>query len=195
MGQPKAFLATLSQWHPRWIAPRASLFSPVSNATKPPSKESWAHATSRKNISRPVSRVLSTGVAPCWMAIHLEPLLPAASCNLPGRRAGNGLEGLRPRATPIRFCSGWGLPGQALLPRPRCALAAPFHPYPPSPVGFGGRFVSVALSLGLPPPGVTRHPDPVEPGLSSPIGLSAVMKAAIRPTDARGVKRNAQRGQ
>ncbi len=31
-----------------------------------------------------------------------------------------------------------------------------------------GSFVSVALSLGLPPPGVTRHPDPVEPGLSSP---------------------------
>jgi hypothetical protein len=34
--------------------------------------------------------------------------------------------------------------------------------------GHGGIF-SVALSLGLPPPGVTRHPDPVEPGLSSPL--------------------------
>ncbi len=30
----------------------------------------------------------------------------------------------------------------------------------------GGIF-SVALSLRSPPPGVTRHPDPVEPGLSS----------------------------
>jgi len=35
----------------------------------------------------------------------------------------------------------------------------------------GGIF-SVALSLGLPPPGVTRHPDPVEPGLSSPPSLA-----------------------
>jgi len=26
------------------------------------------------------------------MAIHLEPVLPQASCNQPGRRAGNSLE-------------------------------------------------------------------------------------------------------
>ena len=38
---------------------------------------------------------------------------------------------------------------------------------------------SVALSLGSPPPGVTRHPVPVQPGLSSP-GAEAP-KAAVRP--------------
>ena len=38
-----------------------------------------------------------------------------------------------------------------------------------------GGLLSVALSLGLPPPGVTRHRVPVEPGLSSP----AIMAKAI----------------
>jgi hypothetical protein len=50
-----------------------------------------------------------------------------------------------------------------------------FSPLPPMPsqmneviraAGLGGMF-SVALSLGLPPPGVTRHRASVEPGLSS----------------------------
>ena len=53
-----------------------------------------------------------------------------------------------------------------------------FSPLPPES---GGLF-SVALSLGSPPPGVTRHPDPVEPGLSSPRATRA-WAAAIRPSD------------
>ena len=44
---------------------------------------------------------------------------------------------------------GFTLP--VLLPEPRCALTAPFHPYQ-----FGGLF-SVALSLSSRPPGVTWH--------------------------------------
>jgi hypothetical protein len=44
-----------------------------------------------------------------------------------------------------------------------------------------GGFFSVALSLGSPPPGVTRHPDPVEPGLSSVLRIRKT--AAIRPSD------------
>lgn len=51
-----------------------------------------------------------------------------------------------------------------LLPKMRCALTAPFHPY--LDLHQGGLF-SVALSLGSPPPGVTRHLVPMEPGLSS----------------------------
>ena len=62
-----------------------------------------------------------------------------------------------------------------LLPAPRCALAAPFHPYlrrPAHPeLAEGGGLLSVALSLGSVrrphPAGVTRHPCFVEPGLSS----------------------------
>ncbi len=61
---------------------------------------------------------------------------------------------------------GFTLP--PLLPGARCALTAPFHPYHPLSEGAGGGLFSVALSLGSPPPGVTRHRLPVEPGLSSP---------------------------
>ena len=34
------------------------------------------------------------------------------------------------------------------------------------------RYISVALFLGSPPAGVTRYPCPMEPGLSSQMGLS-----------------------
>src|ERR1700730_5134251 len=48
----------------------------------------------------------------------------------------------------------------SLLPSPRCALTAPFHPYRPSAAftvkGLGG-LLSVALSVGSRPPGVTWH--------------------------------------
>ena len=43
-----------------------------------------------------------------------------------------------------------------LLPAMRCALTAPFHPYPTTREWSGGIF-SVALSVGLRPPGVTWH--------------------------------------
>ena len=53
----------------------------------------------------------------------------------------------------------------------------------PSPAGLealAGRLLSVALSLGSPPPGITRHRVSVEPGLSSP---GSTPGAAIRPPD------------
>ena len=56
-----------------------------------------------------------------------------------------------------------------------------YRTFSPLPIETGGLF-SVALSLGSPPPGVTRHPDPVEPGLSSPRAARA-WAAAIRPSD------------
>jgi hypothetical protein len=51
-------------------------------------------------------------------------------------------------------------------------------------LGKGGLF-SVALSLGSRPPDVIRHRMSMEPGLSSRTGLSALVRAAARPTDAR----------
>ncbi len=69
---------------------------------------------------------------------------------------------------------GFTLP--ALLPRPRCALTAPFHPYRRHA---GGGLFSVALSLGSPPPAVSRHRVSVEPGLSSS-GLCP--PAAVQPS-------------
>ena len=52
------------------------------------------------------------------------------------------------------------------LPGARCALAAPFHPYPWTSRCTGG-LLSVALSLRSPSPAISRHRFPVEPGLSS----------------------------
>jgi len=65
----------------------------------------------------------------------------------------------------------------------RCALTAPFHPYRRARKRAGGPF-SVALSLGSPPPGVTRHRVSVEPGLSSP--KACALAAAIRPSGTAG---------
>jgi len=109
------------------------------------------------------------------MAIHLGRPLPDASCGRPGRRAGNP-PCAGPKAPACRpylalLPVGFTMPPPS--PGTRCALTAPFHPYPPArprspaPRGVGG-LLSVALSLGSPPPGVTRHRVPVEPGLSSP---------------------------
>ena len=55
------------------------------------------------------------------------------------------------------------------LPEARWALTPPFHPCPEALRRLGGLF-SVALSLGSPPPAVSRHRGPVEPGLSSSAG-------------------------
>ena len=69
---------------------------------------------------------------------------------------------------------GFALPHP--LPDVRCALTAPFHP-----CRFrcrNRRYVSVALSLGSPPPGVTRHRVSVEPGLSSPAPIVADRRKA-----------------
>ncbi len=77
-----------------------------------------------------------------------------------------------PRVIPIRSCSRWGLPCHhchqrrgGLLPHP-FTLTMPRH----------GGLLSVALSLGSPPPDVIRHRISVEPGLSSPYRLSTLVK-------------------
>ena len=75
---------------------------------------------------------------------------------------------------------GFTLP--PLLPAARCALAAPFHPCRPGRGRAGGLF-SVALSLGSPPPAVSRHRILVEPGLSS----TRVAQGSGRPAVWRGL--------
>ena len=121
------------------------------------------------------------------MAIHLGRLLPDASSNQPGRRCENAFRsGETPplcRPYSVLLPAGFAVP--ALLPAPRCALTAPFHPYPfdglvldafrpqvaQSAVGQQkGGLLSVALSLGSPPPDVIRRRVSVEPGLSSTWG-------------------------
>jgi hypothetical protein len=61
------------------------------------------------------------------MAIHLGRPLPDASRDRPGRRRGNppAPKGYRPYL--VLLPVGFAVP--VLLPGPRCALTAPFHPY------------------------------------------------------------------
>ncbi len=72
----------------------------------------------------------------------------------------------------------------------RCALTTPFHPYLLVTIHKGlrptGGLLSVALSLGSPPPGVTRHRIPVEPGLSSlsGSGKACQKEQPVGPSDA-----------
>ena len=93
----------------------------------------------------------------------------------------------RPRAAaPIRSCSRWGLPCRSRC-RSRGALLPPRFTL--TGACAGGLF-SVALSLGSPPPGVTRHRVSVEPGLSS-LPPASGERAAIRPSG-KGVGREVQ---
>ena len=119
------------------------------------------------------------------MAIHLGRPLPDASRDRPGQRFGNPLASMFSKVTPasiptcrpylVLLLVGFAVP--LTLPSARCALTAPFHPYQflPRKEGTGG-LLSVALSLGLPPPGVTRHRVSMEPGLSSPRRVSPLPK-------------------
>ena len=125
------------------------------------------------------------------MAIHLGRSSPNASRDRPERRRGRPARRRPPergaacRSYLVLLPVGFALPPP--LPAARCALTAPFHPCRPCrPMGVltddrARRCVSVALSLGSPPPGVTRHRASVEPGLSS---LPPVRKpAGERPSD------------
>ena len=133
-------------------------------------------AEKRRRVRRPVSRVLSRGAprrGTAGMAIHLGRPSPDASRDLPGRRRGNppGPPCGGP-AVPMRSCSRWGLPC-----RTRCRARGALLPHPFTLAGPGaGGLLSVALSLGSPPPGVTRHRVSVEPGLSSPGAAQAVRR-------------------
>ena len=108
----------------------------------------------KRGGSRPISRVLSR------TTIHLGRTSPCASSDLPGSPCGQQERTRRPARFPIWSCSRWGLPCRRMLPPARCALTAPFHPYLPRPVctcrDIGG-LLSVALSVGSRPPGITWH--------------------------------------
>ena len=102
---------------------------------------------------RSVSRVLST-VCTAEIVIHLGRPSPDASSNLPGSFCGP--QHVLPYLVLLQ--PGFALP--LPLPTVRCALTAPFHPYPAPETKsqeLGGIF-SAALSIGSRLPGVTWHP-------------------------------------
>lgn len=82
----------------------------------------------------------------------------------------NGLSPIPCHPYSVLLPVGFTLP--PLSPAARWALTPPFHPYH----AMHGGLLSVALSLGSPPPDVIRHRISVEPGLSSPYRLSTLVK-------------------
>ena len=95
------------------------------------------------------------------MTIPLGRLLPVASSDLPERQ-----DETSPLPKGTAFLSG--LAPDGVYPAAPVASGAvrSYRTVSPLPLKNGGLF-SVALSLRLPSPGVTRHRGSVEPGLSS----------------------------
>ncbi len=75
---------------------------------------------------------------------------------------------------PIRHCSWWGLPCGPCYHQPGGLLPHLFTLA--QAIDLGG-FFSVALSVGLPRPGVTRHRRFVESGLSSKLNYPATTQS------------------
>jgi len=122
---------------------------------------------------RPISRILSPPCDRGWPFLWPCSCLHSYSCQPGPAGAEVAPPCLLPDAArgPYLALLPVGLALPEMLPPPRCALTAPFHPYLPGGIGCptrrsGGLF-SVALSVGLPRPGVTRHRFFWESGLSS----------------------------
>ena len=103
-------------------------------------------------------------------AIPLGRPSPGASSNQPerqGQRTRPRGERAARRSYSVLLPAGLAVP--LALPPARCALTAPFHPcLNAEPRGLrSGGLLSVALSLGSPPPDVIRRRIRLEPGLSS----------------------------
>ena len=97
------------------------------------------------------------------MVIHLGRPLLNASCDTPGRRREN---------SPVAHSNWPSLLGLALGGVYHAALVTDsavrsYRTLSPLPTVKAGGFLSVALSLGSPPPVVNRHRVSVDPGLSS----------------------------
>ncbi len=132
----------------------------------------------------PVSRILSTPDRDPGLDDHSSANRVTTAVKLP-TRASRALASLRavspslaaagpaPARGPYLALLRVGLAVPVLLPVPRWAFTPPFHLYHADPKAnlrsWRGSLFSVALSLGLPPPGVTRHPCQLESGLSSDV--------------------------
>ena len=114
----------------------------------------------------PVSRVLSPPDAEDG---HSSATSVAGRLTRPTRTAArkSASPRLRGRAVPTWSCSRWGLPSRRRYRRRGALLPHPFTLTADEPRRLRGGLLSVALSLGSPPPDVIRHRISMEPGLSS----------------------------
>ena len=106
-------------------------------------------------------------------AIHLGRRLRAASCNPPGRRLRKKSAALARRVPSLFGLAPGGVYLAVPVTRPAVGSYPTLSPLPRHLLAScdanrrRGGFLSVALSLGSPPPDVIRHRLSVEPGLSS----------------------------
>src|SRR3954464_4427893 len=110
------------------------------------------------------------GVVP-WMTIPLGRSSPNASRDQPGQRRGNALVRNRlhdPDRPPLFGLAPGGVYRAIAVAGDAVRSYRTLSPLPGGRLQRPGGLLSVALSLGSPPPGVTRHRVSVEPGLSSP---------------------------
>ncbi len=140
---------------------------PAAFGRRPPRKgEVFQRLSRRMGASRPVSRVLYGAdrfPGARVTAIPLGRSSPTASSNQPGRHPGDGLKvsGLRSPLfgfAPGGACHALGVTVEAVRS---------YRTLSPLPGLQPGGLLSVALSLGSPPPDVIRRRVSVEPGLSS----------------------------
>ena len=103
-----------------------------------------------KKRSRPLSRVLS------WAAIPLGCASPRSSSDLPGSPCGPHVAAKGAARFPIWSCSRWGLPCRWCC-HPRGALLPHHFTLTGAACAALRRYLSVALSVGSRPPGVTWH--------------------------------------
>src|SRR2546430_770933 len=117
------------------------------------------------SVSRSISGILAGAV------IHLGRSLPAGSCRLPGAR--------RAASSPPLALHPGGLASPPASPRALVVSCTTVSPLPRRPRGTPvGGLLSVALSIGFPRPGVTRHPCPAVSRLSSaPEGVATARSA------------------
>ena len=137
---------------------------PCARAARCPSPLREGRTLGKEKIRRPVSRVLCRPAC-AGRGGHSSGPIVADRFSRPTRspQAGDGPTSKLAR-DPYSVLLLAGLAMRSLSPGTRCALTAPFHPYLLQ--GEGG-LLSVALSLGSPPVGVTHRHVVVEPGLSS----------------------------
>jgi hypothetical protein len=98
-------------------------------------------------------------------------------------RSGHGSPGFRPAPSLFGLAPG-GVCRAACVAAGAVRSYRTVSPLPRLYATHRGGLFSVALSLGSRPPDVIRHRMPMEPGLSSQARLSALARAAARPTDA-----------
>jgi hypothetical protein len=120
--------------------------------------------------------------APNVAAIHLGTALPPSSCNLPGHSQPEWPAGVSPGAVSLFGLAPGGACHAACVAARAVGSYPTFSPLPRhSPKAQAGGSISVALSLGLPPPAINRRRYSVEPGLSSSPAFRQMDNAAARP--------------